>query len=115
MPCQTCVVSPGSNNSSRSHFAAPLDSGVRRMSKASPIVVFDFDLTLTRWDTADRFFRWLLKREPWRSGLVLITAPVLGPLFLFKATRKWPIRFAVWAATLGRSARDLAFLAQDHV
>jgi phosphatidylglycerophosphatase C len=85
------------------------------MTKASRTVVFDFDLTLTRWDTADRFFRWLLKREPWRLGLVLVAVPVLGPFFLFKATRKWPIRFAVWVATLGKSAQALAFLAQEHV
>jgi phosphatidylglycerophosphatase C len=88
---------------------------MRRMNNASPIVVFDFDLTLTRWDTADRFFRWLLRREPWRFALVLTAAPVLGPLLLFNTTRKWPVRFAVWVATLGRSAQDLSFLAQEHV
>jgi phosphatidylglycerophosphatase C len=47
--------------------------------------------------------------------LVLVAVPVLGPFFLFKATRKWPIRFAVWVATLGKSAQALAFLAQEHV
>lgn len=85
------------------------------MSKAFPIVVFDFDLTLTRWDTAERFFWWLLKRKPWRLALVLVAVPVLGPLFLFNVTRKWPIRFSVWVATLGRSAQDLSSLAQEHV
>jgi len=85
------------------------------MNNAPPIIVFDFDLTLTRWDTSDRFFRWLLKREPWRLPLVLIALPILGPLVLFRATRKWPIRFAVWVATLGRSAKDLEFLAHAHV
>jgi len=85
------------------------------MNDSSPIVVvFDFDLTLTQWDTANRFFRWLLKREPWRFALVLIAVPVLGPLFLSSVTRKWPIRFAVWVATLGKSVHDLAFLAQEH-
>ena len=85
------------------------------MNKASPVVVFDFDLTLTRWDTSDRFFRWLLKREPWRLALVLIAVPVLAPLFLLRSTRKWPVRFAIWVATLGRSPKDLAVLAHEHV
>jgi phosphatidylglycerophosphatase C len=85
------------------------------MSKPSPIVVFDFDLTLTHLDTSDRFFRWLLKREPWRLTLALVVAPILGPFFLFNTTRKWPIRFVVWLATLGRSAQGLASLAREHV
>ena len=86
------------------------------MSESSSIVVvFDFDLTLTQWDTADRFFRWLLKREPWRFALVLLAIPVLGPLYLFNTTRKWPVRFAVWLATLGRSVEELTLLSQEHV
>jgi phosphatidylglycerophosphatase C len=79
------------------------------------VVLFDFDLTLTRWDTADRFFRWLLRREPWRLALIVLAFPVLGPLLLAKATRKWPIWFAVWVATLGRSPDDLPALAQAHL
>jgi phosphatidylglycerophosphatase C len=89
--------------------------GNRLVSEEVPVVVFDFDLTLTRWDTADRFFRWLLKRDPWRWALVLATVPVIGPLFLFRATRKWPIHYAVWVATLGRSPEALDTLAQEHV
>ncbi|GGD56080.1 HAD family hydrolase [Pseudoxanthomonas indica] len=81
----------------------------------APVVVFDFDLTLTRWDTADRFFRWLLKRDPWRFGAVMIALPVLAPMFLFKTSRKWPIRFAVWVATLGRRPDDLAALVEEHI
>ncbi|MGH8028820.1 MAG: haloacid dehalogenase-like hydrolase [Arenimonas sp.] len=84
------------------------------MSDETPIVVFDFDLTLTRWDTADRFFRWLLKRDPWRLALVGMSLPVMGPLFLVAATRRWPIRFAVWVATLGRSVADLEPLVREH-
>ena len=77
-------------------------------------VVFDFDLTLTRWDTADRFFRWLLKRDFWRLALALAAAPILGPLLLSARTRKWPVRYAVWVATLGRTHEDLAVLAREH-
>jgi phosphatidylglycerophosphatase C len=79
------------------------------------VVVFDFDLTLTRWDTADRFFRWLLKRSAWRLALIVLALPFVAPLLLSATTRKWPIRFAVWVATLGRSDDDLARLVGEHV
>src|SRR5687767_13334184 len=85
------------------------------MNQGSQVVVFDFDLTLTRWDTADRFFRWLLRRNAWRLALVVAALPVLGPLMLAASTRKWPIRFAVWVATLGRDSSALADLAQQHI
>jgi phosphatidylglycerophosphatase C len=78
-------------------------------------VVFDFDLTLTRWDTADRFFRGLLRKDPWRLALVLAVTPLLGPLLLTRPTRKWPIRFAIWVATLGRAPAALAGLAEEHI
>jgi len=84
------------------------------MSNA-PVVVFDFDLTLTYWDTADRFFRWLLRREPWRLLVVALALPVLGPLLAFRRTRRWPVWFAVWAATFGRSKRGLAALIDAHI
>nr|CEN54994.1 putative integron gene cassette protein [uncultured bacterium] len=85
------------------------------MNQERPVVVFDFDLTLTRWDTADRFFRWLLRRDPWRLALVLAALPVLGPFLLMRSTRKWPIRFAVWVATLGRSPSALSTLVEEHI
>ena len=85
------------------------------MIKTAPIVVFDFDLTLTRWDTADRFFRWLIQRDTWRRTAILVALPVLGPLYLLPPLRKWPIRFAVWVATLGRTASDLSPLAEEHI
>jgi phosphatidylglycerophosphatase C len=85
------------------------------MTAPTPVVVFDFDLTLTRWDTADRFFRWLLRRDPWRYALVLAALPAVGPLFLLPRTRKWPIRFAVWVATLGRTPDALPALVDEHI
>ncbi len=85
------------------------------MSEESPVVVFDFDLTLTRWDTADRFFRWLLRRDPWRLAFVFLAAPIVGPFMLIKSMRKWPIRFAVWVATLGLNAEGLAVLVEEHI
>ena len=85
------------------------------MTPAPPVVVFDFDLTLTRWDTADRFFRWLLRRSAWRLALLILALPVLAPMLLLKRTRRWPIHAAVWLATLGRSLADLERLAQAHV
>ncbi|MBL8299798.1 MAG: haloacid dehalogenase-like hydrolase [Rhodanobacteraceae bacterium] len=85
------------------------------MSNRSSTIVFDFDLTLTRWDTADRFFRWLLRRDLWRLAVIACLAPVLSPLFVLRATRKLPIRFAIWLATLGRSNDDLQRLIQEHI
>lgn len=78
-------------------------------------VVFDFDHTLTSWDSADRFFRWLIRRSPWRLALVVVSLPVLGPLLLPRATRRIPIRFAVWVATLFRSEERIASLVRKHV
>jgi phosphatidylglycerophosphatase C len=87
---------------------------VRQMSTQAPIVVFDFDFTLTAWDTAMRFFRWLILRRVWRLVAVALALPILGILFLGKSTRKWPIRFAVWVATLGLTQWDLRVLARYH-
>lgn len=78
------------------------------------VVVFDFDLTLTRWETASRFFKQLLRRQPWRWAVVGLALPVLLPLFLVPATRRLPVRFAVWVATFGRSRAGMEALAQAH-
>ena len=85
------------------------------MAKPDQTVVFDFDYTLTSWDSADRFFRWLLKRAPYRMGLVIVLLPVLAPLLLSKKTRKFPIRYAVWVATFGQSQESIESLARLHV
>jgi phosphatidylglycerophosphatase C len=85
------------------------------MGQSPAVVVFDFDLTLTRWDTSERFFKWLLKRQPWRLALVGLALPVLLPLLLLRSTRKWPVRFAVWVATQGRTNADLPALAETHI
>jgi len=84
------------------------------MSENSPTVVFDFDLTLTNWDTADRFFRWLLRCQGWRWALVFGLAPVLAPLFLIRKTRKFPVGYAVWVATLGLSQEQLQQRVREH-
>lgn len=85
------------------------------MNEGSSIVVFDFDLTLTRWDTAERFFRWLLRRDPWRLALVVVMLPALALVMLVTRSRKWLVRFAVWAATLGRSPAALPALVEEHI
>lgn len=78
------------------------------------VVVFDFDLTLTRWETASRFFKTLLRRQLWRIGGVVLALPVLVPLWALPHTRRLPVRFAVWMATFGRSSEALAALAVAH-
>lgn len=85
------------------------------MRQTDKTVVFDFDHTLTSWDSSDRFFRWLLKRQLWRIGLLGLFLPVLGPLLLIKRTRRWPVWVAVWVATLGRSQEGIGLLAKEHV
>jgi phosphatidylglycerophosphatase C len=84
------------------------------MHSKAPIVVFDFDLTLTAWDTAARFFRWLVLRQVWRVAAVAVALPVLGMLLIARPTRKWPVRFIVWIATLGLTHTDLMVLARHH-
>lgn len=78
------------------------------------VVVFDFDLTLTRWETASRFFKGLLRRQPWRMAALLPCLPVLLPMLALPATRGLPVRVAVWLATFGRSREALDALAQAH-
>lgn len=78
-------------------------------------IVFDFDHTLTSWDSSERFFRWLLKRGPWRLLLLTASFPFLAPLLLIKSTRKLPLKFAVWTATLWRSNGAISALAKRHV
>ncbi|HEX7339005.1 MAG TPA: HAD family hydrolase [Rhodanobacteraceae bacterium] len=77
------------------------------MNEATEVVVFDFDLTLTRWDMTDVFCRWLLKRSPWRMAMMWLSAPFLAALLLFRRTRALPGRYAIWVATWGRDAASL--------
>jgi phosphatidylglycerophosphatase C len=77
--------------------------------------VFDFDHTLTTWDTAARFFGWLLRRAPWKMLLGAPIALLLGPFALFSRTRRIPIRYLVWLATFGQSHEQLRALAGLHV
>lgn len=90
-------------------------SGVRCTTMQDMTIVFDFDHTLTSWDSADRFFRWLIKRNPWRVALVALLLPMLGPLLLVKKTRRVPIRYGIWVATLLRSQEEIELLANQHV
>jgi phosphatidylglycerophosphatase C len=78
-------------------------------------IVFDFDYTLTPWDSSERFFRWLLKRSPWRVVLVMASIPFLALLLLGKYTRNLPVKFAVWTATFGRSEDGVRALVKEHV
>ena len=79
------------------------------------LAVFDFDHTITSWDTAARFFIWLIRRRFWKIAVVLAVLPLLGPLLAFRRTRKVPIRFGAWVATLGVSHAQLPDLARTHI
>lgn len=86
-----------------------------RLGEQAVIVVFDFDLTLTSWDTAARFFAWLLRRRPWKMVLGAPVALVISPLALFRRTRGVPIRCAAWLATFGHDHEPLRALARAHI
>ncbi len=105
----------GTPLSKRLDLTPALTLRVSNPMQRPPVVVFDFDLTLTRWDTADRFFRWLLRRDPARLALVLAALPVLGPFLLSRFTRRWPVRYAVWVATLGRTPDALPALVEEFI
>jgi phosphatidylglycerophosphatase C len=79
------------------------------------LAVFDFDHTITSWDTAARFFVWLIRRSPWKVSFALVALPVIGPLLAFRRTRKFPIRFGAWVATLGVLHDQLPVLARSHI
>jgi len=79
------------------------------------LAIFDFDHTITSWDTAARFFVWLIRRSAWKLGIALVALPILGPMFAFRSTRKVPIRFGAWVATLGVSHEQLSVLARAHM
>ena len=74
------------------------------------VVVFDFDHTLTTFDTGSAFFAWLLKRDIWRILLLALMLPLLLPLVILRRTRKLFVRAAVWVGTLGRSQHDIDLL-----
>ncbi|MFC0679589.1 HAD family hydrolase [Lysobacter korlensis] len=85
------------------------------MTIDAPVVVFDFDLTLTKVDNARRFYRWLVLRQPWRLGLVVVAAPGLAVLALATLSRKWFGLFWIWAGTLGVRASAVPQLVQEHI
>lgn len=88
---------------------------VDTIRRETPVVVFDLDLTLTRWDTATRFFMWLLRRDWWRMLLVLAAIPVFAPLLVLPRTSFWPLHVAVWVATIGHTPHRLSFLIDAYV
>ena len=46
---------------------------------------------------------------------IVVSLPFVGPLLIFQKTRKWPLRYGIWLATLGRSSEDIRLLANEHV
>jgi phosphatidylglycerophosphatase C len=74
---------------------------------STPVALFDFDHTLTTSDSFAGFCRWLLRRQWWRVTIVIAAAPFLAPFLVLKSSRRIPVRFAVWVATLGVSNEQL--------
>jgi phosphatidylglycerophosphatase C len=80
-----------------------------------PIVVFDFDHTLTTCDSTAEFFKWRLRQSWWRTLILLLLAPIWLLLWTNKITRNWPIHFAVWLASWRTSDQKFLTLQQQFV
>lgn len=94
-------------------MTAPLQADAR---SDAPLVVFDFDHTLTDGDSGALLFRWLLLRRWWRTALALLIAPIAGPMIAWMPTRRRGISAFVWAGTVGlHRPRDLDALIDQYV
>jgi phosphatidylglycerophosphatase C len=88
----------------------------RHSMMTTPVVaLFDFDHTLTKSDSFAGFCRWLLRRQWWRLTIVVVASPFLAPLLLLKSSRRMPVRFAVWVATLGVTDEQLPQLVRSYL
>ena len=54
-----------------------------------------------------------MKRDLWRVALLVATSPLLLPLLIFRRTRKWPVRIAIWVGTLGCSRQAIDALCEE--
>lgn len=87
-----------------------------RSDADAPLVVFDFDHTLTDGDSGALLFRWLLLRRWWRTALALLIAPLAAPMIAWLPTRRRGISAFVWAGTVGlHRRRDLDALIDAYV
>lgn len=85
--------------------------------KRSPrVVFFDLDGTLHQEDMFGSFLRFLLRRLPLNSVLVIPLLPViiLGLALQGRAVR-WPMSWLLWAITFGRSEAHLNSLEKQFV
>ena len=69
--------------------------------------VFDFDDTLVSGDSGRAFLRYLIASQPARTLLALVLAPLAVGLLLHRTTFWSDLSCLLWAATVGRSERDL--------
>ena len=81
-----------------------------------PLVVFDFDHTLSDGDAGAHLFLWLIRRAWWRRLLALVIAPIALPMVAWLPTRRQGISAFVWAGTVGlHRRRDLDALIDRYV
>ena len=78
-----------------------------------PVAVFDLDGTLLRGDSFARFGRELIFRGRLRTAAALLSAPLLGTLFLVPGARRVAVTGFLWLATTGLSAERLEDLAAE--
>ncbi|MEM1136976.1 MAG: HAD-IB family phosphatase [Bacteroidota bacterium] len=70
------------------------------------IVIFDFDGTLSPYDTFSKFFNHFLKTHPFRLVLFIIILPSIIPFLLIKHTTEFALNFTLWSCTLGLTLKD---------
>lgn len=81
-----------------------------------PLVVFDFDHTLSDGDAGAHLFLWLIRRAWWRKVLALLIAPIALPMIAWLPTRRQGISAFVWVGTVGlHRRRDLDALIDRYV
>jgi len=65
------------------------------------IVVFDFDGTLSPFNTFSKFFNRFLLKRPLRLVILIILLPVMLPFLFIKATTEFTINVLLWCCTFG--------------
>lgn len=84
------------------------------MGRAST-VLFDFDGTLVRGDTAAALLRDLLGSDPLRRLVAGLSFPLLAPAFGWWRSAWLPASFYTWLATVGRTEQALAEAREDFL
>ncbi len=86
------------------------------MAEQRQVVFFDLDGTLHQQDMFGSFLRFLLRRSPLNSVLVLGLLPVIGIGLLIKGrAARWPMSLLLWGCTFGHSEQSMKAKEREFV